>query len=103
MNESATPFESLDPAQSDDPDATDAPPCVGCGWCCLSDPCNVSHELYGYQQRCPALVWSGPMNRYLCGLMIEGDEREERSRALFRGEGCCARHNPWRDDVRERG
>ncbi|MDR3045970.1 MAG: hypothetical protein LBU75_17175 [Desulfovibrio sp.] len=44
-------------------------PCVGCGWCCLSDQCQVSHRLHGYVPRCPELIWDAPLGRYLCLLM----------------------------------
>lgn len=44
-------------------------PCVGCGWCCLSDQCQVSHRLHGYLPRCPELVWDAARGRYLCLLM----------------------------------
>ncbi|WP_223290319.1 hypothetical protein [Nitratidesulfovibrio sp. SRB-5] len=44
-------------------------PCVGCGWCCLSDQCLVSHHLHGYLPRCPELLWDAALGRYLCLLM----------------------------------
>lgn len=44
-------------------------PCVGCGWCCLSDQCLVSHHLHGYLPRCPELLWNAALDRYLCLLM----------------------------------
>ncbi|NHZ47694.1 hypothetical protein [Nitratidesulfovibrio liaohensis] len=43
--------------------------CVGCGWCCLSDQCLVSHHLHGYVPRCPELAWDAALGRYLCLLM----------------------------------
>lgn len=45
-------------------------PCVGCGWCCLSDQCQVSHRLHGYLPRCPELFWDAARGRYLCLLMV---------------------------------
>lgn len=36
--------------------------------------------------------------RYLCRLASQADYRH----ALAMGEGCCARFNAWRDDVRNR-
>jgi len=75
-------------------------PCVGCGWCCLDNPCEVSQAAYGYQRRCPALVWTGA--RYVCDLVINPRPGVDLT-PLFVGQGCCARHNAWRGDVRRRG
>ncbi len=77
-------------------------PCVGCGWCCLSDPCEVSHRKYGYMKRCPDLYWNEEINRYLCGLMEDESEGDDAKRQLFEGQGCCAPLVAWRDDVRNR-
>lgn len=77
-------------------------PCVGCGWCCLSDPCEVSHRKYGYTKRCPDLYWDDTLKRYLCGLMEDESEGEDARRELFEGQGCCAPLMTWRDDVRNR-
>lgn len=75
-------------------------PCVGCGWCCLDNPCEVSQQAFGYVRRCPALKWTGA--RYVCGLVLEPRPGVDLT-PLFVGQGCCARHNAWRNDVRERG
>ncbi|NDV28713.1 hypothetical protein [Desulfovibrio sp. JC010] len=77
-------------------------PCVGCGWCCISDQCEVSHRKYGYMKRCPDLFWDESMNRYICLLMSDPDEGEDAKRQLFEGLGCCAPLMTWRDDVRNR-
>jgi hypothetical protein len=74
--------------------------CVGCGWCCLDNPCEVSQLAYGYTPRCPALKWTGA--RYVCGLVVSPVPGVDLS-PLFVGEGCCARHNAWRADVKDRG
>ncbi|HEU6438113.1 MAG TPA: hypothetical protein VE028_11740 [Nitratidesulfovibrio sp.] len=97
-------------------------PCVGCGWCCLSDQCQVSHRLHGYVPRCPELVWDAALGRYLCLLMAparaaflpatpvmpvmpgaqsgkSGPDLTE----LRQGLGCCAPLCSWRHDVRDRG
>ena len=74
-------------------------PCLGCGWCCLDNPCEVSHSVYGYAPRCPALVWTG--TRYACDLVLNPQPGVDLG-PLFVGEGCCARHNPWRLDVKKR-
>lgn len=77
-------------------------PCVGCGWCCLTDPCEVSHRKYGYKRRCPELYWDRQAGRYLCALMDDPEEGEAARRSLFQGQGCCAPLNPWRGNVRNR-
>ena len=73
-------------------------PCVGCGWCCLTDQCRESHILYGYQERCPDLVWDENALRYLCRRAADPAFRYR----LGIGEGCCAPLLPWRKDVRNR-
>jgi len=75
---------------------------VGCGWCCLNDQCHVSHELYGYCRPCPDIHWDEVRGRYVCQLMLDPAKREQYRTALYQGEGCCARFNPWRTDVRNR-
>ncbi|NDV23783.1 hypothetical protein FMS18_13800 [Desulfovibrio sp. JC022] len=77
-------------------------PCVGCGWCCISDQCEVSHRKYGYVRRCPDLLWSQDQGRYICLLMGHPEEGDDAKRQLFEGEGCCAPLMTWRDDVRNR-
>lgn len=74
--------------------------CVGCGWCCLDNPCEVSHQAFGYTARCPALKWTGA--RYVCELVLRPVAGVDLS-PLFVGQGCCARHNAWREDVKDRG
>jgi hypothetical protein len=78
-------------------------PCVGCGWCCLDNPCEVSHRLYGYVGRCPDLCWDAGRGRYLCGLAAHPELGAGFRAELFVGQGCCAPLNAWREDVRERG
>jgi len=91
-------------------------PCVGCGWCCLSDQCLVSHHLHGYVARCPELVWDGALGRYLCQLMAPTRTASCRTAPgpsqhdsgpdlteLRQGLGCCAPLCSWRRDVRDRG
>jgi hypothetical protein len=73
-------------------------PCVGCGWCCLTDQCGESHILHGYRQRCPEVFWDGAARRYLCRLSSSERMREH----LAMGEGCCAPLNSWRGDVKNR-
>jgi hypothetical protein len=75
---------------------------VGCGWCCLTDQCEESHRLHGYQKRCPEIRWDTAANRYLCDLAKHPTRGEEFRKALAMGEGCCARFNGWRGDVRDR-
>lgn len=77
-------------------------PCIGCGWCCLDNPCDYSHRLYGYAKRCPALVFDQDEGRYLCTLMNDPVHAEEVRRANFEGQGCCNPLGQWRKDVRDR-
>ncbi|MHC1711101.1 MAG: hypothetical protein AB9872_02990 [Solidesulfovibrio sp.] len=77
-------------------------PCVGCGWCCLSDPCTESHILYGYQKRCPDLYWDGEAERYQCRLAGDPINGERFRFLLGVGEGCCAPRNTWRNHVTNR-
>ncbi|WP_319469110.1 hypothetical protein [uncultured Pseudodesulfovibrio sp.] len=77
-------------------------PCVGCGWCCLTDPCMFSHRLYGYTKRCPAIHWDEEQNRYICKLMLDPEKGEEARSSQHEGQGCYAPLNSWRDDVRNR-
>lgn len=92
----------------------DALPCVGCGWCCLQDQCEVSHRLHGYLPRCPELRWDQVRNRYHCALVAAVLQTPLKARTprdihllreLFVGQGCCAPLNAWRGSVcqRERG
>lgn len=74
--------------------------CLGCGWCCLDNPCEVSHAVYGYTPRCPALEWTGA--RYVCALVLRPQPGVDLG-PLFVGQGCCARHNAWRGEVKKRG
>ncbi len=77
-------------------------PCVGCGWCCLSDQCEVSHRKYGYRPRCPDLFWDEDAQRYVCLLMLDPVAGETARRELFAGQGCCAPLTTWRENVRNR-
>lgn len=77
-------------------------PCTGCGWCCLTDPCEYSHRRYGYLRRCPDLSWDAAANRYLCKAMSDPERGAQARYENFAGQGCCAPLNPWREDVRNR-
>ena len=63
-------------------------PCVGCGWCCIQDPCMESHRRYGYMRRCPDLFWDDKAGRYMCGLMLDPETAEETKRSQHAGQGC---------------
>jgi len=78
-------------------------PCVGCGWCCLDNPCETSHRRHGYVGRCPDLAWDPGQGRYLCGLVLDPELGATVRAEQFVGEGCCAPLNAWRGDVRDRG
>lgn len=77
-------------------------PCVGCGWCCLQDPCVESHIRYGYLPRCPDLYWHEASGCYRCRMAEDPVIGERIRRLLGVGDGCCAPLNSWRADVRDR-
>jgi hypothetical protein len=89
------------PPEGDSP--TSGPACVGCGWCCLHDQCDYSHRLHGYVRRCPELVWDRGRGRYLCALVGNPEHDAAIRGNQFIDQGCCARANPWRAEVRFRG
>ncbi len=76
---------------------------MGCGWCCLRDPCMYSHRLYGYTRRCPDLFWDQAASRYVCLLMRDPEAGPEIRKQQGAGEGCCAPLNDWRLRVMYRG
>lgn len=77
--------------------------CVGCGFCCIKTPCQVSMRLYPSVKYCPQLIWDDEKGRYFCGLMIiEGLIGEGYRKELYAGEGCCSSLNSWRNDVKKR-
>ena len=77
--------------------------CVGCGFCCLKAPCEASVRLYKGAEQCPQLIWTGPVNRYLCGLMTLPEPLGESYRKeLYANTGCCSGLNSWRNDVKNR-
>lgn len=77
--------------------------CNGCGYCCMSVPCDVSRRLYQSADICPQLQWDKDKNRYLCGLMLlPGQLGIEYKKELHAGAGCCSSLNDWRKDVKER-
>jgi len=77
--------------------------CVGCGYCCMKTPCDVSRRLYPGATVCPQLIWSDKKERYICGLMsIKTSLGEEYKKELHAGTGCCCSLNSWRNDVKKR-
>lgn len=77
--------------------------CIGCGYCCITDPCGASKRLYGNIKECPQLLWNENKNRYACGLMlIQGPIGDGYKKELSEGAGCCSSLNTWRKDVRQR-
>jgi hypothetical protein len=76
--------------------------CVGCGYCCIKTPCEVSRRLYPTNQGpCPQLEWKD--NRYFCSLMlISGPLGENYRKELHAGAGCCCGLNDWRKNVTKR-
>ncbi len=95
-------FDMFDDAPSIKPLTDHNEPCVGCGWCCETDPCSESHRRYGYQKRCPDLAWDDTLKRYICKLMLDPEYGEEVRKSQHEGQGCYAPLNAWRDDVRNR-
>ena len=77
--------------------------CNGCGYCCMSTPCDVSLRLYKSADICPQLQWSEDKARYFCGLMLlPGNIGFEYRKELHAGAGCCSNLNSWRQDIKER-
>lgn len=72
-------------------------PCVGCGYCCLSAPCQSNWVQNG---RCVKLIWDKTKERYLCQKALE-DKLFCEYMAI--GAGCSSSLNTWRRDVRYRG
>ena len=75
-------------------------PCIGCGYCCISVPCDTSRRIYsnGVTQ-CPELEWNG--ERYICKLTT-GHLSERYKEELYIGKGCCSNLNSWRKEVKPR-
>lgn len=80
-------------------------PCVGCGFCCIQEPCTYGR--YAHREEieagriCPSLIWTG--SRYICGLVSRKDSSGLfYHRELKVGEGCRSYNNPWRLHVRPR-
>jgi len=78
--------------------------CVGCGFCCLTAPCEASIRLNRGLRPCPQLQWIDEENKYRCELMRFGGQLGEFYRKeLHAGAGCCSSlFNSWRQDVRKR-
>lgn len=69
------------------------PPCIGCGYCCVTVICRIGSMLYGhYKSPCPALVKVGDV--YRCSLYSRDPDRY--GAGLEIGEGCCFPDNPRR-------
>ena len=102
MTDRSDDFDMFAGAPALKPLTRESAPCVGCGWCCLTDPCEESHRRYGYRRRCPDLRWDAAAGRYLCGLMLNPEQGEAVRRSQHAGQGCYAPLNSWRDDVRNR-
>lgn len=77
-------------------------PCVGCGWCCLTDQCTDSMRRHGYMRRCPDLFWDDAAGRYFCQAMLTDKTKAETRHSQHAGQGCCAPLHAWRNDVRNR-
>ena len=76
--------------------------CNGCGVCCALETCPAGRIRFWQKQcPCPALEWSAPENRYLCGLLLrpkhyldwlpnsaESSTRKLLARWIAAGSGC---------------
>lgn len=62
-------------------------PCNNCGWCCLTEVCQMG-EYYGATQvlPCSFLVSKGDVHQ--CGLILDGTMRKE---VIGIGTGCDAK------------
>lgn len=78
--------------------------CVGCGWCCIVNPCAAALRLNPHIKKCPYLLWKKEEKKYRCDLMLfPGPLGEEYRKELHAGAGCSSTlFNDWRDDVKER-
>ena len=48
--------------------------CNGCGVCCATEPCPVSHLfLLQFSGKCRALLWHDEASRYVCGMVVSPD------------------------------
>jgi hypothetical protein len=79
-------------------------PCVGCGFCCLTAPCEASRRLYRGTGKCSFLLWVEDESRYKCELMMfAGPLGEAYRKELHAGAGCSSTlFNAWRTDVKKR-
>jgi len=79
------------------------PPCVGCGYCCISTPCfrAAAHGWHCNPNRvCEKLFWDKEKGRYLCQEIIDNPEKMEN---LGVGFGCPSiLGNDWRKNIKRR-
>lgn len=81
--------------------------CVGCGWCCIVNPCAAALRLNPHIKKCPHLLWKKEEKKYRCDLMeIDGPfgpHATQYKKDLNAGTGCSSTlFNDWREDVKER-
>ena len=79
------------------------PPCVGCGYCCISSPCFRAAQ-HGWHCNpkgiCEKLFWHPEKKRYFCQEIIDNPELMEH---LGVGVGCpSVLGNKWRESVKRR-
>ena len=79
-------------------------PCVGCGFCCLTAPCEASRRLNYSSTKCPFLLWVEEDKRHKCQLMMfDGSLGEAYRKELHAGAGCSSTlFNDWRIDIKKR-
>ena len=77
------------------------PPCVGCGYCCITTPCfrAAAHGWHCNEKGvCERLFWD--KGRYWCQEIIDNPEKMEH---LGVGQGCpSVLGNDWRKDIKRR-
>lgn len=79
------------------------PKCVGCGYCCIMNPCT--HGIYAtglveiadYGERCKFLFWDGA--KYRCQAVIDDPQF---ALQIAAGIGCPSSLNSWKNDAIKR-
>ncbi len=70
--------------------------CVGCGFCCIMEPCRIAQEIFGEIDECPVLEFNG--SRHICKLVEESPSLV----CHMIDTGCGVSWNRWRKDVKKR-
>lgn len=62
-------------------------PCNNCGWCCLTEVCQMG-EFHGASSVIPCEFLVSKDDKHYCKLVIEKIETEK---VMCIGQGCCAK------------